>query len=137
MTVESPPLFTSNSACTAFASDELDDSNCRFQPAGSNETHAIHTWGESSYGLASLDPYRNLTTLIEPIITVFFKSLPDAYEEQWAKAQIMCLRTGENVRRGSIAGPAPAQVPGGSSALMAPFVLLLASLVVSSFSFLS
>lgn len=123
--------------CTAFASDELDDSNCRFQPAGSNETHAIHTWAESRYGLASLDPYQNLTSLIEPIITVFFKSLPDAYEEQWAKAQIMCLRTGENVRRGSVAAPAQADVPGGSSALMAPFVLLLASLFLSLSGFLS
>lgn len=120
--------------------NDSDRTPCRFNPAASNESNAVYTWGYSTYGTANLTSYNNLTTLIEPIVTMLFADVPlngtiDS-QSKFAKAQIMCLRTGENVREGSVA--APAQVPKSESARRGASLLLISiSVLLVSFGMMS
>ena len=114
-----------------FADPLLNQTSCTFQPAASNESHILYSWGQSTYGLANLTAYNNLTTLIEPIITVLLTPNAIINDERWAKAQIMCLRTGENVADGSV--PAPKVVPGSSGTRPHASSRLLAGLLAFSY----
>ncbi|KAF2120028.1 hypothetical protein BDV96DRAFT_683574 [Lophiotrema nucula] len=122
-----------------WAGASLNQSSCSFEPGSSNASDtAVYSWGHSEYSSSNLKVYNNLTTLIEPIITVLSSPHEANADARWATANTMCLRTGRNIADGS--QPAPSEVPRASSSkrLLAPKsaqIVLVASVMLLLGSF--
>lgn len=104
-----------------WASSSLKSADCTAETS----SFIAHTWGASSYNSADLRQYNNLTTTIVPIITTLRTSEKESLA--WARAQVMCLRSGEHVNNGSRNPQAVPESPSSAPKLTQTLPLLMNS----------